>query len=419
MRQYLHHIVVQCIILALAGLATSAWAGSGRVLYSPHRSNHTKYSAGYPRVVQLHHSGEANGMLLATFSLTRPHPKTADFPIYRSTDHGKTWSSKPISNIHATRKNWDIDAPTLFELPRAEGDLPAGALLAAGTAWRRGDFTQQAIEVFVSRDHGLTWTYRSNCAAESHMGKHAGHGIWEPEFAIAADGSLVCYFSDERASAHGYNQVLAHKTSVDGGRTWSREVYDVAIKDNVQRPGMATVVRLPNGRYAMTFEDCQAGYDPDTTCSVYFKISPDGLNWKPVSSLGSLIQTRGGDHFQHTPYLAWSPADGQDGALIVSGQRVVTGKDGSIRTQPESGRVLMINTRLGKGFWRQISAPFTIAPIGGYDKKETGCPGYSSPILGFPGGNRYLFMAGTRLSGGNGRCEIRYGLGAIPMPHHG
>ena len=91
--------------------------------------------------------------------------------------------------------------------------------------------------------------------------KH-GAGIWEPSFAIAANGELVCYFSDERPSVRGYNQVLA-RWRARRRQDWSPEVFDVAIHDSQQRPGMTTVVRLPTGRYAMSFEDCRAGFDPD------------------------------------------------------------------------------------------------------------------------------------------------------------
>jgi len=42
--------------------------------------------------------------------------------------------------------------------------------------------------------------------------------------------------------------------------------------------------------------------------------------------LGSVITTADGHRLLHTPTLAWSPAGGPQGTLIVSGQRVVTGQ---------------------------------------------------------------------------------------------
>ncbi|MEU6173646.1 ricin-type beta-trefoil lectin domain protein [Streptantibioticus parmotrematis] len=394
------------------GAQTAAAAPTTGVLYSPNTTANPNEDASYPRVIRLAHSGSANGQLLATFSHSGVGSSKASFPIYRSTDGGATWSSSPIGTVTDTVHGWDLDGPTLYELPQAEGSLPAGTLLAAGTAWNRNDYTQQAVEVFYSTDHGVTWNYRSSCTSESGMANTQGHGIWEPEFTVAGDGSLVCYFSDERPSTNRYPQVLAHVTSTDGGATWSSEVYDVAVQDGVQRPGMASVVKLPNGQYAMAYEDCKAGYDPDTACSVYVKTSPDGLNWSPVSGLGTLAQTSDGRHLLHTPQLAWSPAGGANGTLLLSGQRVVSGNDGSITVQKESGSVLFANTSLGSGSWTETTAPVVVNPTGGYDSGETSCPGYSSPILPSADGTSLLYMAGTHLA--NGKCEVQFGTDVNP-----
>jgi Ricin-type beta-trefoil lectin domain len=405
--------------VALAGgsgivATTHASAATTGVLYAPNLSANPNEDASYPRVIRLAHSGPANGELLATFSHSGVGSSKASFPIYQSNDDGHTWSSSPIGTVADTIHGWDLDGPTLFELPQAEGSLPAGTLLAAGTAWNRSDYTQQSIEVFYSTDHGATWSYRSSCASEAGQADTQGHGIWEPEFAVAGNGDLVCYFSDERPSSNGYAQVLAHVVSTDGGATWGSEVYDVAVQDGVQRPGMTTVVKLPNGTYGMTFEDCKAGYDPDTACSVYFKTSPDGENWSPASSLGSLVQTSDGRHFLHTPQLAWSPIGGPNGTLLVSGQRLVYGSDGSVTVQDESGTVLLANTNLGSGSWTETTAPVDTNPTGGYDGSETACAGYSSPILPSVSGSTILYMAGTHIS--NGKCEVQFGIDVAPGP---
>jgi hypothetical protein len=259
----------------------------------------------------------------------------------------------------------------------------------------------------------MSWTYRSACASETLQVNNEGHGIWEPQFVITADGSLNCFFSDERPSSDGFAQVIAHVRSTDGGATWGPEVLDVAVRDGVQRPGMPTVVRLPDGTYAMTLEDCMAGHDSDQVCTDYLKVSPDGQDWSPISQMGKPVATAAGHRLLHTPTLAWSAAGGINGTLIVSGQRVVTGPEGQVTVLPESGRVLMINTDLGAGPWSEIDAPFVIDPTGGYGPGETGCPGYSSPILpaGQPFDPTFVFLAGTALP--NGKCEIRYGTGSV------
>lgn len=386
------------------------WAQVGKVLFAPDLRAHPQEEGGYPRLVRLEHSGQSNSVLLATFAHKGGAAPKGDMPIYRSDDGGVTWGHEPVGRVTDSVHGWDIEAPALFELPVAQGDLPAGTLFAAGTAWNRGDFRQQAMEVFVSRDQGVSWTYRSSCASESLQVDNEGHGIWEPQFVMTADGSLNCFFSDERPSADGFAQVIAHVRSTDGGATWGPEIVDVGVRDGVQRPGMPTVVRLPDGTYGMTLEDCMAGHDPDQACTDYLKISPDGQDWTPISSMGTVVATRDGRRLLHTPTLAWSAAGGADGTLIVSGQRVVTGPDGNLTVLPESGRVVMVNTSLGVGPWKEVPTPFAIDPTGGYDQGETGCPGYSSPILPVPG-DRFVFLAGTSLP--NGKCEVRYGTGSL------
>jgi len=382
---------------------------SGGVLYAPNPSSSTE-DASYPRVIRLAHNGSANGTLLATFSHTGGSSK-ANFPIYRSTDNGVSWTPSPIGTVTETQHGWDLQGPTLYELPQAEGGLPAGTILAAGSAYNIGDFSNQSIEVFYSTNQGVTWNYRSSCTSESGQPNTEGHGIWEPEFDVAANGDLVCYFSDERPSSNGYNQVLAHVASTDGGLSWGAEVYDVAIQNGVDRPGMATVVNLPNGTYAMSFEDCKAGYDPDQACDVYVKTTSNAESWGP-SSLGTRIETSDHRFLLHTPYLAWSPHGGADGTLIASGQRVVAGTDGSLAEQPESGHVLFINRALGSGSWQEITTPVTTAPTGGYDSGETSCAGYSSPLLADASGNTFLMLAGVHIA--SGHCETSFGTATLP-----
>lgn len=408
-------ICLLVVFIAIPQSTIHARAASGSVLYSPNISLNPSEDASYPRVFRLQHSGTANGTLLATFSHSGDG-SAPSFPIYRSTDGGATWSSSPIGVVRDTVGNKGLDGPTLFEVPQTLGALSPGTLLSAGTAWNRGDYTTQAIEVFKSTDSGVTWSYLSSCASLSGQPNTQGHGIWEPHFQIDTSGNLLCFFSDERQSGSGYNQLIGHVASSNGGSTWGAEVYDVAVQDSVQRPGMPIVITLPNGQYLMAYEDCKAGFDPDTACSVYVKTSTNGSDWTPATSLGSLVQTSDGRHFLHTPFVAWTPAGGANGEVIVSGQRVVTGADGSITVQPESGQVFMVNTNLGSGSWAELPTPFVINPTGGYNTGETSCPGYSSPILPSQTGRSVLFLAGTAIS--NGKCEVRFGVstaGALPF----
>ena len=383
---------------------------SPTVVYAPDFAADPQADASYPRVIRLAHAGPHNGRLLATF-FHKGTDRKGELPIHVSDNGGATWSAAPIGVVRDDRHGWNLDAPALFELPKPMGDLPAGALLAAGTAWLHGDFTRQDMEVYASTDGGRSWRYRSSCVQEAGMPNREGLGIWEPFFTVAGDGSLVCYFSDERPSTQGYNQVLAHVRSTDGGRTWGREVWDVAVRDNRQRPGMTTVVRMGDGRYAMAFEDCRKDLDPDTACSVRFKTSPDGLDWSPESSTGERVDDAAGRHLLHTPYLAWSSWGGGAGTLIVSGQRLVTGAEGALTVLPQSGRVVLTNGAGGRGLWRAVAAPVVVNPTGSYGPGASGCPGYSSPILVDVSGPGFLELAG--ISSPNHKCLVVSGHGKL------
>ncbi|MBW8893723.1 MAG: hypothetical protein JF617_17020, partial [Burkholderiales bacterium] len=44
-------------------------------------------------------------------------------------------------------------------------------------------------------------------------------------------GRLLMFYSSEEYKASGYNQLLAHKVSTDGGVSWSADTIDVGISD--------------------------------------------------------------------------------------------------------------------------------------------------------------------------------------------
>ena len=134
------------------------------VVMSPRREDVYDNGGGvlYPRVIELHHAGEKNGMLLATFDYyTIKEPPVA--PIYCSTDHGKTW--EPYSQVEDTKNGYGIRfQPVLFELPVQCGDLPAGTIVFAGNSIPL-DFKSTELLFYISRDQGKTWEYRSSVAA--------------------------------------------------------------------------------------------------------------------------------------------------------------------------------------------------------------------------------------------------------------
>ncbi|MEV0314292.1 ricin-type beta-trefoil lectin domain protein [Nonomuraea fuscirosea] len=394
----------------MAGTASAAPAG--QVLYSPNLAAFPQGDASYPRAIRLDHDGSPNETMLATYA-RRGHNARASFPIHRSTDGGRTWSANPISTITSNTPGWDLGAPVLYEVPRTANGLNQGDLLASGTAWAEGNFTAQKVEVFKSTDHGVTWTYLSNCTQTSGQPNSIGHGIWEPWFLLTPSNTLACFISDERpANSPTNNQVIGHYTSGDGGQSWSATMtQDVVFPaDNLARPGMSIVTALPNGTFLMAYELCRDATNADHACEVYTKTSSNGLSWGPGA--GTLVRTSDQRELLHTPYVAWLPGGGANGTLLLSGQRVVAGPTGNKTVLGESGQVLFANTDLGAGAWTEIEAPVHISPTGGYAPGVPSCPGYSSPIVPSANSTDFLYLAATHLTGN--QCQVRYGIGTLP-----
>jgi hypothetical protein len=360
------------------------------------------------------HDGSTAQTMLATFA-RGGHNGPTTLPVYRSTNGGTSWAQ--ISSLSSNTPGWDLEAPTLFEVPRTVRGLNQGDILAAGTAWRVGDYTSQKVEVFKSTDHGQSWRYLSNCTQTSGLANTWGHGIWEPTFLVADNGTLACFISDERpAGSPTNNQVIGHYTSADGGVTWSGAFTpDVSFPgDNLRRPGMQTFAELPNGQFIMSYEMCRDATDPDHACEVYVKFSADGLSWGAPGSAGTLVATSDSRELLHTPYVSWLPGGGPNGTVLLSGQRVVAGPTGSKTVLAESGTVLFQNTALGQGAWTELEAPVTVNPTGGYAPGVPSCPGYSTPAVPRENGTSFLYLAATLLQGN--RCQLRFGIGTLPGP---
>ncbi|WP_460889635.1 ricin-type beta-trefoil lectin domain protein [Promicromonospora xylanilytica] len=390
-------------------------AAPGSVLYSPDLSQHPNGTAGYPRAIRLDHDQSADQTMLATFARGGTGSPTS-LPVYRSTNGGASWA--PASTITSNTAGWDLEAPALYEVPRDVPGLAAGDILAAGTAWRVGDYSTQKVEVFRSTDRGSTWQYLSNCTQTSGQPDTWGHGIWEPVFMVTEDDRLACFISDERpANSPTNNQVIGHYTSSDGGRTWgSTMTVDVSFPaDDLRRPGMQTFASLPNGDHLMAYEMCRDATNPDHACEVYVKRSADGVNWGPAGEAGTLVRTSDERELLHTPYISWVPGGGPNGTVLLSGQRVVAGPTGNKTVLEESGTVLFANTALGTGTWTEAATPVTVNPTGGYATGVPSCPGYSTPAIPREDGTSYLYLAATWLGTGN-QCEVRFGIGSLPGP---
>jgi hypothetical protein len=121
-------------------------------------------------------------------------------------------------------------------------------------------------------------------------------------------GSLVCYYADQRDSKHG--QKLVHQTTTDL-RSWSAVVNDVADSNYEGRPGMPVVALLPNGQYIFVFEVC--GTDG---CRVHYRMSANPLNF--INAQDFALRSNRGTRPVSSPYVVWTSAGGANGSIIVS-----------------------------------------------------------------------------------------------------
>jgi hypothetical protein len=296
------------LFAAMAALVLPA-AGRAHAITRPAQTMYTPPSgvaAKYPRAIRLQSSGPSNGTLLATFSVGVTNMPT--FPVFRSTDNGNTWTQ--ISQITDTQNGWGMRwEPDLYELPTAIGGFPAGTVLAAGASVPP-DRSAIKLDMYASTDHGVTWTFVSNIATGGEAQTTNGDpAVWEP-FLMVSGSKLIAYYSDQRDPAHG--QKLDHQTTTDGIH-WGSVVNDVAMPTYTDRPGMATVAKLPNGKYVMTYE---YGGSPAGNYAVYYKVSadPEGFNNVP----GIPLRTTDGVVPSGTPVITWLPTGGPNGTLAVT-----------------------------------------------------------------------------------------------------
>lgn len=233
------------------------------------------------------------------------------FPIYRSTDKGYTWTH--ISNVTDTVNGWGLRyQPYIYQLPRSIGNLPAGTVILAGNSIP-SDLSFTKIDLYASRDGGFTWSFLSSVASGGAANPSNGFTpVWEPFFMVY-NNELICYYTDQRDPAYG--QKLVHQRSSDGVN-WGSIVNDFRGTAYSQRPGMTTVVQLPNGKWIMTVEwgggpNQSGGYFP-----IYYRISDSPLTFDSAPS--QVLIATNGNVPTSSPTITWSPSGGVNGTLIVS-----------------------------------------------------------------------------------------------------
>lgn len=328
--------------------------------------------ASYPRVVQLQHYAPSKGQLLATFA------RRGALPVYRSADNGETWTF--LSEVPDLRGQ-----PALYELSQQVGEFPAGTIMAAGTTVEAPGDARRTIKLSYSSNGGRTWTGLSTIA-EGGVGRYDPvdraalsdqSPVWEPFLVVDAKGRLVAYISNEGYKKDGFSQVLEHRVSSDGGRTWGPAINDVAIADGLTRPGMAVVTRSGDGTYFMSYEvvgKAGVALEPRSNLA-HFRTSRDGVTWGDPANVGIFIQDRWRQFANGTPYIAWSPWGGPSGTLMVTGRAIARYEVGRV------GNGMMINRTDGRGAWTLIETPIVYNPVN---------DGYSQTMIPLGDGHEIL-----------------------------
>ncbi|KAF2848480.1 glycoside hydrolase family 93 protein [Plenodomus tracheiphilus IPT5] len=290
-----------------------------------------------PRVLYARSAQFADGSLLATWENYSPEPPQVYFPIYRSTDGGKSW--KEISRVQDTQQKWGLRyQPVLYVLPEDFAGYKAGTVLLSGSSIPT-DLSKTQIELYASTDKGVTWKFVSHIAAGGEARPNNGlTPVWEP-FLMLHKKTLICYYSDQRDNAT-YGQKMVHQTTTDL-KKWGKVIDDVKYPTYTDRPGMPTVAKLPNGKYIMTYE---YGGGPAITTSyqfpVYYKIVSDPEKFGAATGIS--LKATDGTIPTGSPYVVWSPIGGKNGTIIASAH---------------SGTAVYINKGLGEGPWIKKDTP--------------------------------------------------------------
>jgi hypothetical protein len=241
-------------------------------------------------------------MVVTRFSPQEP----SRLEILQSTNACRVWT--PLTELREPGRK--LDNGHLLRLPNGMLLLTARSLI---------DGQSYHLPVYLSTNSCQTWQKLG--LIDSIEGAIAAQkrGLWEPFLFLLPKGQVSVIYSTEKHA--GYSQILAQKTSLDGGRTWSAERRIVEEPGGGKlRPGMGVVTRLPDGRYLLVYE--VVGLKRGV---VHYKISADGEHWP--AGLGAPIESH-----EAAPYVI-TLRDGR--LLLTSCQNTVSvSQDMGITWQP-------------------------------------------------------------------------------------
>ncbi|KAJ5267373.1 hypothetical protein N7478_010181 [Penicillium angulare] len=358
--------LISLFLCSATFIALTVADAEGSYLWERTQTNETN---NYVRVIELQHAGNFSGRLLGTWEHHYTHgPQTitpdgtpGNFIIRKSDDKGLTWET--LATVHDTRTASGYPfavfyQPFLFEYPQQLGKYPQGTILLVGNLLP-ANCSEFAGEFFAwrSKDHGKTWDSVGVWQRATRNG-----GIWEPFLYLDNRGRLIAVFSDER-DHESHSQMLVHVVSDDGGDSWGEPIGAVVSSDQLDRPGMATVTKMGNGEYIMSYEFCF------NYCRAHYKTSKDGFDWD-ARDVGTAISTADGLYPAQSPYIVW---DSSTQKLALASQVVRYFSDNN--TAEQQNRIIFTNTNQGIGFWSWSPSPWTVG-LG-----ASGCANYSPHLI--------------------------------------
>lgn len=280
-------------------------------------------SAAYETLIQLNHSGESNGTLLATFATYSVGFDNPDgYNIYESTDNGKSW--QVIANVQDTLNTGLEDnlQPHLFELPSDIGSFKAGTIFLSACS---KDAKVSKITLFYSTDAGKSWTQYNKNLAEGGAAGYGGNtedpnafrGVWEPFLTYEeSTNRLYCFYSDETLPKEGHKTQKMAYIYTEDLVTWSEKSY-VANCANL-RAGMMSVTKMGNGEYFGVYMTGEIAGAP-----LYYKTTTRLDDWGNPSDIGTRLESVDKKSAGQSPWCTWTPAGGECGTLIVVGKYMI------------------------------------------------------------------------------------------------